>query len=152
MSWHVVCPACGDGVVIAGGADTAAGEIVMRRNEGEVVVRIRYTGGPFTDEPLHTCAADEYRPNTPVPWKQHPDFPVRLHVSRLAGDSPERVAHRVEMYAQGIGTAVDYALRIAPEVRPGTYQAEVVSPETFRAVEPLLQQAFDLIDPPREDV
>jgi len=49
MSWHVVCPACGDGVVIAGGADTAAGEIVMRRNEGEVVVRIRYTGGPFTD-------------------------------------------------------------------------------------------------------
>jgi hypothetical protein len=56
----IVCPVCGAQMALAGDEDTAASEIVMRRREGEVVARIWFTAGPFTDELLHTCDPSEY--------------------------------------------------------------------------------------------
>lgn len=145
MSWNVVCPACGEEAVLAGGEDTDGGEIVMRRTAGEVVVRIWFTAGPFTNELLHTCEADDYRPNGPVPWKDHPDFPVRDYVARKMGDSVEVVASRVQAYAQAIGNAARDAWT-APFLPPAL-QPNVLSVDTLRQVEDHLSQAFDLVDP-----
>jgi hypothetical protein len=149
MSFDVHCPVCGEQILLAGGEDTDAVEIVMRRNEGDVGIEIRFTAAHMHDAHLHTCVESDYRP-TQVPWRDNEDFPVREHIARHQSDSLPDTAHRVETYAHAIERAASDAWTSDIERQTGMQpptNRQPASVEVLRATEELLLRAFDLIRP-----